>query len=589
MKKIITVGMAATMLLAASSQPINVLATSRDNAPRAELVVKPIGDDAVQVRAASFATLMPDEQLRQAILEFATTKEGYLTTAQKETLATGNPAQIQAVLATIIRLNLNDEGLTFATLNGINQLRNLEYLNLRGNQLAAIGPQTFWGMNQLGFLYLDNTGLTKIDQDAFGDLPQLQALGLTQNPGLTNFDALFSLSATTPIAGGAFGGASVMLWQMVINKMASLGDVAALVPHDGSALNQAIQFAQFKEKLRELASMKVEMAALLEMEPMLGASATIKAALTELKNAVEVNDNARFVAAKAQLYAQIYDEVLDLSNTQIGHLGTNIRRDPGVVRVLAAFKAEVKTENYQRLTELLYQLDAAITAFVQTTRQQTTNAIKNAQSKKAHTTVKVLIANAQSALAGYNYDQMISCTQALNAAVKQIVAIKNSPLKIKRVYHLHKYVAGTANPGTQIVVKQAGKTTRLAKVGQRGTFKIKVGKLKKGQQITVTADAPDSPTTLFKLASKSVKVKQSPKPIVRQVRIKGKKVTGKVTKGATVKIYRGKKLVAKRVVKTGKLKFNLKKKYAKKTKLTFKIQNNDAHGLAAKKVIVRVK
>ncbi|QBO35189.1 leucine-rich repeat domain-containing protein [Periweissella cryptocerci] len=587
-KKIIAVGMTATMLFSTASVPGNVLAASHAESKMEINTMMQVKQSKTNLAVSStFAELIPDVQLQQAIIEYATTDEGYLTDSQKQSLISGDKAQAQAVLATITRLNLMNCGLDFMTIAGINQLRNLQFLNLQGNTLASIGAQTFVGMNHLQFLYLDNIGLITLNQDAFGKLPQLKTLGLTQNAALINFDALYTLDETANINGGTFGGVNVSLWEAAINKVAGMGDLAPLVA-SGSNLSKAIQFAQFKYKLLQLENMKIGMVEVLELKPVLGASVVIKNTINDLKAAVEANDTAWFTRAGAQLYAEIHAEIMALENRQIGQLGVNIVHFPAVAQAKAALEATNTSPDYHHLAECVVQLETAIAAFVSNTRAQTADAIKNAQSKKEHTAVKELLVKAQIALAGYNYDQMIKVTNNLNTTVKQITKSEKSPVQLKQAYHLHKYVTGTAVVGTKIVVKKAGKVARST-VGASGKFKVKMGKLKNGQQITITADTPDSVTTLYKLASKSMTVKQSPKPTLKQLKIKGKKVTGKTTTGATVKVYKGKKLVSKKVVKTGNIKFKVKQKFAKKTKLTVKIQNDDEHGLAVKKWTTRVR
>lgn len=179
--------------------------------------------------------------------------------------------------------------------------------------------------------------------------------------------------------------------------------------------------------------------------------------------------------------------------------------------------------------------------------------------------------------------------------VSNIVKVKTkaTALSIAQAYTLNKYVSGKTTKKTVVKVTDThGKLLGKATANTKGAFKVKLKKIKKNQKVYVLVDAADTKTQINTLTKKVVKFKVSPKPKAKSVKAKAKKVTGKTTKGVTIKVYNNKsKLIGKKHVtaKSGKFTIKVSKKLKKGVKVKLVIHNDRTHGYGQKTVAVKVK
>lgn len=179
--------------------------------------------------------------------------------------------------------------------------------------------------------------------------------------------------------------------------------------------------------------------------------------------------------------------------------------------------------------------------------------------------------------------------------VSNIVKVKTkaTALSIAQAYTLNKYVSGKTTKKTVVKVTDThGKLLGKATANAKGAFKVKLKKVKKNQKVYVLVDAADTKTQINTLTKKVVKFKVSPKPKANSVKAKAKKVTGKTTKGVTIKVYNNKsKLIGKKHVtaKSGKFTIKVNKKLKKGVKVKLVIHNDRTHGYGQKTVTVKAK
>ncbi|MED1439882.1 Ig-like domain-containing protein [Aeribacillus composti] len=132
---------------------------------------------------------------------------------------------------------------------------------------------------------------------------------------------------------------------------------------------------------------------------------------------------------------------------------------------------------------------------------------------------------------------------------KVTVADKTPPAqpKVNTVGDNATKVTGKTEAYATVYVKAGSKQIGKGTANSKGDFSIKISKQKAGTTLTVYAvdkAGNKSKETKVKVVDKT----PPPAPSVNKVTSKSKKVTGKAEKGATIRIYRGSKLIGKGTV-----------------------------------------
>ena len=176
----------------------------------------------VEPAEVSIEDKIPDENLKKAIRE----KLGVAKITDKNILK-------------LIELDVNKELNTpdsekISTIVGINYAKNLQKLNLDGNNLTDLNPSTFNGMTNLQILSLQGNKLKKLDSKTFEGSANLQTLDLRNNQltdigfetfkGLTNLQKLYlSYNQLTTLDPKTFEGlANLQKLSLSKNELANL-------------------------------------------------------------------------------------------------------------------------------------------------------------------------------------------------------------------------------------------------------------------------------------------------------------------------------------------------------------------------------
>ncbi|WP_165964863.1 leucine-rich repeat domain-containing protein [Periweissella cryptocerci] len=616
----------------------------------------------------TFKRLIPDGGLRTAIVEAVDGE------AQKILNESDSEATIKEVLKSINNLQNYGGEVTIRSLDGINNLTNLEYLYLEDQCIVELKANTFADMDKLSRLYLSDSGTTSIDENAFAGLTSLKyldfyngfeqvklkaktfaplnnleelylyncdisttnfanltkliefglggKLGLTKldakifakmtaleyfdlyysliteidentfvgldklksvylenNSNLTNFDFLHALSVSSNLGTSTEDWERSLAWQDSVNELAvSLG----VMPLEfiGSTSSTAIACAKFKQGLNVIKNTQ-NVGGVTNND-------AIKAAQDELKAAVESGDEAQISTLKNNLYNLINTEIKSTSDSLI----KNANNNAAVKTALAAVETAKNNHDYGNMATLINNLKTVVATY-KTATVNNANKLLTHQSVKtagANTNIARAKTNLQNALnaTGKNYDQIAELTQKLTAAING-TTIKQVKVSVAKSYHKNNYITVTTTKGNKVTVKAGNKVVATMTAKSDNKFNIKINGLKAKQKLTVIAERNDEATILHTTTTVTHQVTASPKVKAKKLKVKGKLVTGTVKKGSTVKVYKGKKLIAEKVIKNGKIKITLKKKYAKKTKLKITIQHDHANGFASKTWTVRVK
>lgn len=267
----------------------------------------------------------------------------------------------------------------------------------------------------------------------------------------------------------------------------------------------------------------------------------------------------------------------------IGQGGAN---DNAIKQATAAINTAIgkATPDYSKLNTQFQALTTAVTNYKNGVISRANNALKHEKTQHAesNTLVGRTKANLQRAVnaSAKNYDTIVTHTTALTTAHKK-TTLKATDLTVYQSHHLNKYVSVKAKKGTKIKVVAGNKTLKSVTAPSNNRFNINVAGLKGKQALQIIANHPDSELVINKEVTAKHVVTTSPKPTLK-VKIKGKSITGKATKGATLTIYKGGAKLKQAIAKNGNVKVTLKKRYAKNTKLTIKVQNDHDHGYGQK-------
>ncbi|WP_165964790.1 leucine-rich repeat domain-containing protein [Periweissella cryptocerci] len=589
-KTLAAFGLASALVVSTAVTPVTALAAHTADLVRTEMTItkqnNKIATNATNIgEGKAFAQLIPDAQLRAAIYAygFVDSDKGPLWDPQITIDADGNVTvngpgtenpnynggflwqrdeqgsgyydlldtsddvnAVKDVLALIVQLPLTRQnGLGITDLTGIKNLVNLRVLDMHADQgaphaITAIKGKAFQGMKQLAHIHLNGNGLTEIAVDAFvGDF-NLADLYI-ENNNVTNFDALQALK---PDCNVKADWDKVTGWENGINDLASKLGVPTKPIVAGNAAN-AIEFAQFKQELL-------------------------------LKQAVATQNVSQAIAAAGLI------------------VGTGGLKDPAVVNAINALNAAKNSGQYSQVANLLAALTTAVNNYKTEVTKQANAAVnketvKDGDGKTNVAKARTALKNALKANSA-NYDQLVQLTAQLNNALAKTTVNKYSvKLATTKTYHLHKYaqgqVKGQKANGATVTATVNGKQIGKTKV-KNGKFKLTYKqKLKKNQKIKFSVSRADEAMVVHQTGTTTRKVVVSPKVTATQFVIKKQQVAGKVTakKGATIKVYKGKKVIKTiKLAKNAKnqtVKFKLKQKYANNAKLKLVVKNTHENGL----------
>lgn len=312
----------------------------------------------------------------------------------------------------------------------------------------------------------------------------------------------------------------------------------------------------------------------------------VKTAQTALDKAIAAGQIDQLAGLTTNLHKAINTAVtakITAIKQGIGQGGAN---DNAIKQATAAINTAIgkATPDYSKLNTQFQALTTAVTNYKNGVISRANNALKHEKTQHAesNTLVGRTKANLQRAVnaSAKNYDTIVTHTTALTTAHKK-TTLKATDLTVYQSHHLNKYVSVKAKKGTKIKVVAGNKTLKSVTAPSNNRFNINVAGLKGKQALQIIANHPDSELVINKEVTAKHVVTTSPKPTLK-VKIKGKSITGKATKGATLTIYKGGTKLKQAVAKNGNVKVTLKKRYAKNTKLTIKVQNDHDHGYGQK-------
>ncbi|QBO35712.1 leucine-rich repeat domain-containing protein [Periweissella cryptocerci] len=331
-------------------------------------------------------------------------------------------------------------------------------------------------------------------------------------------------------------------------------------------------------------------------------TAAISAAITALNEALTNPDAnlADLPGLLANLYTALDTSINQAVTSATSQIGTTGKNDPAVKKAINDLNTAMQNKDYAQIDSLLAKLQTTVTNYKTTATNQATTAVKRELDKNGdgNTQVAKKRAQLQQALKAtkLDYDQLAILTKELNEMISKTSIAKYAVnLNGKQTYHLHKYaqgqIKGKVVNGVTVKATVNGKAIGQTKTDKNGKFKLNfTKKLAKNQQVKFSVDRPDEAYVIHQAASIARKVAVSPAITAKNFTVKKKQLTGKLTakQGATITVYNGKKVVKiftlKKDVKNKKVKFKLKKKITKKTKLKLVVQNTHDNGLATKTV-----
>ncbi|QBO36577.1 leucine-rich repeat domain-containing protein [Periweissella cryptocerci] len=497
-------------------------------------------------------------------------------------------------LSKLQRLSLDANQLTSLAPNVFVSLKQLTSLELSNNQLKNLVAGTFKGLSNLETLDLDNNQLTTIAQGTLSGLSHLLNLGLYGNANLIDYAALADLPLKSQYIEATLDPDLVMAWYHAVLQAGDLLGTQSVIPipsgYTGN-LNDVINVAKYQQILQGKGGDSQVIVNLREAT-VIANDAGVKACISRLQAAINTGEVMQLPSLLAAVYVAVDKSITALENNIIGNIGSEGKNDKAVLDAKAAIKAVNQAHVYGNLDQAFSDLRTAVTKYKTHVTTNAQNAINQAKNKKfdQSTVIRPVITKLQASIKAQQYDEMITLTKQLNTLVGQTKRVKTA-LKLDTAYHKNNYITGSTAKGTQVIIKDA-KTKRQVgsgKANAKGKFKVKVKKLKGRQKLTVTVDQADTAKVIYQATSKNISIKTSPKPKATNFKVNKQRVTGVATKGTTIRVYKGQKLIKKVRVKNTKVKFNLKKKYQKKTKLKIKVQHTHAKGFGVRQFSIRVK
>lgn len=497
-------------------------------------------------------------------------------------------------LSKLERLSLVANQLTTLPSNGFSSLSKLTSLELDDNQLTTLSAGMFSGLGNLETLALEDNQLTTMGAGTFTGLNRLLDLSLFGNSGLTDYAALADLPLKSQYVEATLDSNLIKSWYQAVRQAGNWLGIQPSIPvpvNYSGKLNDVINVAKY-ERIVQGKGGDSKTIVNLSNATTLTSNAGVQASVAQLQAAINAGNVMQLADLVAAVYAAADRAIVAKVNQITNNLGNYGTRDAAVVSAKADVNEIKQTRLYDNLDYEIGQLQTAVNNFRTNAVNKAKNTINQAKSKKIDQAgaIRPVLAKLQASINAKQYDAMIDGTSQLQLLIKQTKRV-NTTLTIDKAYHQNKYLTGKTSKGTKVVVRDAKTKRQLgtAKANAKGIFKVKLKNVKGGQRVTITADRTDEAKIIYQAVSKQVTIKKSPKPKATKFKINKQRVTGVATKGTTIRVYKGSKLIKKVRVKNAKVKFNLKKKYQKKTKLKIKVQHTHAKGFGVRQFSIRVR